>query len=98
MLSQNSILSSIRKAPKLVENTFPTKNTQFVSYPSYNANITPRFNANGYGAFINYNPPSTKFLAVPNTPIPTQQQEQPQQHRKVNFKNPRKFDIHITIK
>ena len=41
----------------------------FVSYPSFQANLEPRFSNINYGANINYKLPSHKNLAVPSTPL-----------------------------
>jgi len=92
-LPSNSFLNSVRKATEMapLERTYPTK-TQFVSFPSFQANIAPRFNSGSYGANILYNTPPTQFLAVPPTSMPPTSMpytadvlsEPP---KKVNFKN-----------
>lgn len=96
-LASNSILNNIGKASVMgnKENTFPTiTDTQFVSYPSFQAAPAPRFNPGSYGAFINYNLPSESVLGVPmlavssnsmHTSMPTdlRKKETP---KRVNFK------------
>lgn len=41
---------------------------KFVSYPSFQSNLSPRFSSTGYGPYINYDPPSYKNQAVPCHP------------------------------
>lgn len=41
---------------------------KFVSYPSFQSNLSPRFSSTGYGAYINYEPPEYKNSAVPHNP------------------------------
>ena len=38
---------------------------KFVSFPSFQSNIAPRFSSTGYGAYINYDPPSYEHQGVP---------------------------------
>jgi hypothetical protein len=42
---------------------------KFVSVPSYQAVLAPRFNNNNYGAYIRYNLPDNENLAVPCNPL-----------------------------
>lgn len=42
---------------------------KFVSVPSYQAVLAPRFNNNNYGAYIRYNLPDNQNLAVPCNPL-----------------------------
>ena len=41
----------------------------FVSYPSFQSNLSPRFSSTGYGPYINYDAPAYKNQAVPRDPI-----------------------------
>ncbi len=43
--------------------------TQFFSTANFQANLSPRFNPHGYGAFINYKPTDQENLAVPRNPL-----------------------------
>lgn len=44
-------------------------NENFVSYPSFQSNISPRFSSIDYGANIRYNLPSVENLGVPLDPL-----------------------------
>ena len=41
---------------------------KFVSYPSFQSNLSPRFSSTGYGPYINYDAPAYKNQAVPCNP------------------------------
>jgi hypothetical protein len=45
-------------------------NAKFVSYPSFQTSISPRFNSTGIGANIRYNTPDLKYMAAPKHPVP----------------------------
>lgn len=42
---------------------------QFFSTPGFQANLSPRFDNNGYGAYINYNRPDQAYLGSPVDPL-----------------------------
>lgn len=42
---------------------------KFVSYPSFQSNLSPRFSSTGYGPYINYDAPAYKYQGVPHQPI-----------------------------
>lgn len=41
---------------------------KFVSYPSFQSNLYPRFSSTGYGPYINYDAPEYKYQGVPHQP------------------------------
>jgi len=41
---------------------------KFISYPSFQSNLSPRFSSTGYGPYINYDAPAYKNQAVPYDP------------------------------
>ena len=60
------MMSFAAKSDRVMRN--PTTNS-FVSVPSFNANMAPRFANTDFGANIRYNMPAYQHLASPHTPL-----------------------------
>jgi hypothetical protein len=58
-------------ARKCMKTSFKSTNghKKFVSYPSYQNDLSPRISNTGYGSRIDYNPPNYENLGVPSHPL-----------------------------
>lgn len=66
----NSMMATNGKVTAtLGPNVLVDNNKMYMTPPSFQSILAPRFSNTGYGAYINYNLPDEKNLGVPNNPL-----------------------------